>query len=260
MDAQGPSPSDPSAKSTRTEAPPPRSLGSALPIFSKLAAPLGITLVIALGATFAFSLERAGTPSFWAWAVLPNVAFAGLGLARARRDGELRGWLKFVWGDPTRGIVSAAVMVGAALAFVRVVAPAGSPRESWMARLYLQFGDPAALRDHATLVAAAIVVAAFAEEVVWRGLVTRLIAEAIGSRTAWLWAAVLYALAHAPTIYCLRDPVAGTNPVLVLAAVALGLVWGGMARAFGRLTPGILSHIAFDWCVIMMFRLWGPGV
>jgi membrane protease YdiL (CAAX protease family) len=241
-------------------APSDSSRGDALASLSKLIGPLGITIVIAVGATFAFSLERAGTKSFWAWAVLPSVGLAGLGLARAYRDGELRDWLKFVWGDPTRGIVSAAVMVAAALAFVHVVAPAGSPRESWMARLYLQFGDPAALREHAVEVAAVIVVAAAAEEIVWRGLVTQLLAEAIGSRRAWVWAAVLYAVAHVPTVYCLRDPVAGANPVLVLAALALGLFWGGMARAFGRLTPGILSHIAFDWCVIMMFRLWGPGV
>jgi membrane protease YdiL (CAAX protease family) len=104
------------------------------------------------------------------------------------------------------------------------------------------------------------VVAATAEEIVWRGLVTRQIAEVAGSRSAWLWAAALYALAQAPTLYRLRDPVAGINPILVLAALGLGLVWGGMSRVFGRLVPGILSHAAFDWCVIMMFRLWGPGV
>jgi membrane protease YdiL (CAAX protease family) len=213
-----------------------------------------------MGTSVAFSLDRAGTKAFWAWAVLPSVALAGLGLLRAHRDGELRDWLKFVWGDPTRGIGSAAVLVAVALAFVHVVAPLGSPRESWLARLYLQFGDPAALREHAVEVAAAIIVAATAEEIVWRGLVARQIAEVVGSRTGWIWAAVLYAVAHTPTLYGLRDPVAGYNPVLVLAALALGLVWGAMGRIFGRLMPAILSHIAFDWCVLMMFRLWGPGV
>jgi hypothetical protein len=129
-----------------------------------------------------------------------------------------------------------------------------------MARLYLQFGDPTSLRAHAVPVAIAVVLAAASEEIVWRGLVTRQIAESVGSRTAWVWAAALYALAQIPTLWQLRDPVAGMNPVLCLAALAVGLVWGLMARVFGRLTPGILSHAAFDWCVIMMFRLWGPGV
>ena len=233
---------------------------TALRRYAPLAWPVAITVVIALASSIAFSVERSGKTSFWAWIVLPNVAVAVLGLLRAHRDGELRGWLRFVWGDPTRGIVSAALLVGGAIAFVHVVAPAGSARESWMARLYLQFGDPTTLREHALEVAAAVIVAATAEEIVWRGLVTRQIAEITGSRTAWIWAAVLYALAHAPTAYALRDPVAGLNPVLVVAALALGLVWGAMARTSGRLMPAILSHVAFDWCVIMMFRLWGPPV
>jgi len=82
-------------------------------------------------------------------------------------------------------------------------------------------------------VVAAIVVAATAEEIVWRGLVTRLVAEAVGSRTAWIWAAVLYALAQAPTIWLLRDPVAGANPLVVFAALALGLVWGSWRACSG---------------------------
>ena len=106
----------------------------------------------------------------------------------------------------------------------------------------------------------AIIVIAIAEEVLWRGLVVSLLEEMIGSRRAWVWAAVLYSVAHAPTIWALRDPVAGPNPVIVLAALGCGLVWGGMARSFERLLPGIFSHVLFDWTVIMMFRLWGPSV
>jgi hypothetical protein len=32
-----------------------------------------------------------------------------------------------------------------------------------------------------------------------------------------------------------------------------------MARSFGRLTPSILAHAAFDWAIVMMFPLWGPS-
>jgi membrane protease YdiL (CAAX protease family) len=226
----------------------------------RLAWPIAITALTAASADLAFSVERAGTAWFWVLAAAPSIVVGVFALLRAHRDGELVGWLKPVWGDPTRGVVSAAILVGAGLAFVHVVAPVGSPRESWMARLYLQFGDPTSLRAHAVPVAIAVVLAAASEEIVWRGLVTRQIAESVGSRTAWVWAAALYALAQIPTLWQLRDPVAGMNPVLCLAALAVGLVWGLMARVFGRLTPGILSHAAFDWCVIMMFRLWGPGV
>jgi uncharacterized protein len=228
--------------------------------YVSLLAPLGVTVIVAIGAAMAFSPERAGTVSFWAWATLPTVVLACLGLLRAHRDGELRDWLRFVWGDPTRGILSAAAFVGLADGFVHIVTPTGNPRDGWLARLYLEFGDPATLREHGVQVAVAILVAATSEEIVWRGLVSRQLAEVVGSRTAWIWAAVLYALAHAPTVYLLRDPIAGYNPLLVSAALALGLAWGGMVRVFGRLMPAILSHVAFDWCVLMMFRLWGPGV
>jgi membrane protease YdiL (CAAX protease family) len=104
--------------------------------------------------------------------------------------------------------------------------------------------------------AGAVIAAAVAEELVWRGMVTQLLAERVGSRMAWVWAAVLYALAYAPTMWALRSS-AGLNPLLVGAALGAGLLWGAMARAFGRLAPGVLAHALFDWAVVMMFPLWG---
>ena len=82
-----------------------------------------------------------------------------------------------------------------------------------------------------------VLLAAAAEEIVWRGLVTRLIAERVGSRWAWAWAAIPYALAHVPTAWSLRDPEAGLNPLLILGALGLGLVWGGLARSQRRIAP-----------------------
>ena len=219
-------------------------------------------VVLAVGAAsyFGFQVERAGTKGFWLLAGAPLVAIALLGALRAYRDGELRGWLRPIWGDPTRGLLSAVALVLAAIGFVHLVAPVGSARESWMARIYLQFGDPGTLHSHAVVVAFAIFVVVVAEEIVWRGLVTTLLAERIGSRHAWIASALLYALAIVPTAWALRDPVAGLNPMLPLASLAVGLVWGGMGRMTGRLVPAILSHVAFDWCVVMMFRLWGPSI
>ena len=159
-----------------------------------------------------------------------------------------------------RGFAAAAVLFGGAYAFMRFVAPPDSPRASWLARLYLQLGDPTMLRKNVAMVVAAIIIVAVAEEILWRGLVVSLLEEKIGSSRAWVWAAVLYSVAHAPTIWALSDPVAGPNPVIVLAALGCGLVWGGMARRFERLLPGIFSHVLFDWTVVMMFRLWGPSV
>jgi hypothetical protein len=58
----------------------------------------------------------------------------------------------------------------------------------------------------------------------------------------------------------MRDPDAGPNPLVPLAALGAGLVWGWMAQRYERLLPGIFSHVLFDWTVVMMFRLWGPSV
>jgi membrane protease YdiL (CAAX protease family) len=234
---------------------------------------VAIVVALGIGSHFAFQLARAGQPSFLLWIAVPTVAIAVLGAIRAHRDGDLyrrssfdegggggAGWLNVRSGDFTRGFAAAAVLFGAAWGFTKLVAPVGSDRESWLARRYLQLGDPTTLRKNVAFVVVAILVMAISEELVWRGLVTSLLEEKVGSRRAWVWASVLYALANVPTLWALRDPVAGLNPVLPAAALAAGLVWGFMARKFGRLLPGIFSHVLFDWTVLMMFRLWGPSI
>jgi len=219
-----------------------------------------IVVVVGVTRRLAFDLDRAGATSFWLYAIVPVVLLAVIALVRAARDGEVAELIRPGWGDATHGILSATLLFGVTLAVVRTVAPVGSARESWVARIYLQLGDPGWLRANMGMVAAFIVVAAAAEEIVWRGLVTRLIAERVGSRFAWVWAAIPCALAEVPTAWALRDPEAGLNPMLIVAAVGLGLAWGALARWRRRLAPSILSHVAFDWCVVMLFRLWGSGV
>jgi membrane protease YdiL (CAAX protease family) len=223
---------------------------------------LGVAAIVVFtgaGSRLAFDLDRAGGPAFWGFAIGPTLVVAVIALVRAARDGDLAHMVRPEWGDATRGILSAALLLGAAVAFSHVVTPEGSPRSSWMARVYLQLGDPGWLRAHTGMVAGVLLVAAAGEEIVWRGLVTQLLAERVGSRFAWAWATIPYALSLSPTVWTLRDPEAGLNPLLVLAALGLGLVWGGMARWTKRLPPSILSHAAFDWCVIVLFRLWGSG-
>jgi hypothetical protein len=219
-----------------------------------------IVIWIGVAANFAFAVSRAGTASFFLIMAIPTLAIAGIGIVRAKQDGVLKNWIGVRGGDFTRGFLGAALLFGAAYGFTRIAIPPTSPRASWLARIYLQLGDPTMLRKHITLVVAAMIVMAIAEEFVWRGLVIALLEEKIGSRRAWVWAAVLYALAHAPTAWALRDPVAGPNPLVIVAALGAGLVWGAMARRFERLLPGVFSHILFDWSVLVMFRLWGPSV
>jgi membrane protease YdiL (CAAX protease family) len=214
-------------------------------------------ILVGIGVNAGFS-QPAGSLRFWMYLGAPTFALAIAGLVRAARDGELGTWLLPRWGDATRGVLTAFAMLALAWAFSRFLV--GTPREAWLARAYLALGDPGKLHEHGGIVAGAIVLFAFGEEILWRGLVTTVIAEKVGTRTAWLYAAVLYAAAHVPTMWSLRDDSAGLNPLVPLAALFCGLVWGALVRATGRLAPAIISHALFDWSVVMMFRLWGNSI
>jgi membrane protease YdiL (CAAX protease family) len=214
-------------------------------------------LVTAVASYLAFQPERSGTLAMWALAGGPTVLLALVAAAWARREELLRDWLVPRWGDFTRGLLGALALYAAAWAFTRVVTPASSPRALWVVSLYGQIGNPRDLQAHALLVGANIGVVVVAEEILWRGMVTQLLADRLGSRTAWLWAAGLYALAYVPTLWALGAR--SVDPVLVLAALSGGLLWGWMARMFGRLGPGIVAHALFDWIAVMMLPLWGLG-
>ena len=217
-------------------------------------------LVVGVASYFAFLPQSSGTVAFWVLAGAPTLLLAGIAASWAKRDELLREWVSPRWGDFTRGVVGAMLLFCVAWALSRIVSPVGSPREIWLVTLYGQIGDPRLLQQHAPAVGAAIVGIVAAEELLWRGMITQLLADRVGTRTAWIWAAVLYALAYVPTAWSLRahaGPSAGLNPVLPLAALGGGLLWGAMARAFGRLPPSILAHALFDWTVVMMFPLWG---
>ena len=219
----------------------------------------GIVAIVGATAYLAFQTERAGERSFWLLAGGPVLALAPIAILIGWRDGELAAWMRPKAGDFTLGFLSAALLFLGAYGFSRLVLPSGSPRAIWLARLYLQMGDPATLREHPALLFAGLIGVAAAEEIVWRGLATSLLAGALGSRWAWVGSAALYALAYVPTMWALRVP-SGLDPLLPLAALGAGLTWGWMARRFDRLTPGIVSHALFDWCIVVMFRLWGESL
>ncbi len=219
-----------------------------------------IVLVVGLSTYFGFQPSHAGQPSFLLIVGLPNVLLAAAGLFYAHRDGVLKHWFGVRGGDFSIGFVTAGALFGAAWAFTKAFIPPASPRAAWLAKIYLQTGDPKFLRGHVAVVVLGLVGMAICEEIVWRGLVVSLLEERVGSRRAWIYAPVLYALAHVPAAFAMRDSVAGPSPLLPLAALGCGLVWGFLNRKLGRLTPGIFSHGLFLWCMVMMFRLWGPSV
>jgi membrane protease YdiL (CAAX protease family) len=70
-------------------------------------------------------------------------------------------------------------------------------------------------------------------------------------------AALLYSLAHVPSVYTMRATDAGLNPLLVMAALGCGLGWAFMVRMFGRLPPAMVSHAVFTYFSATQFRT--PG-
>lgn len=218
---------------------------------------IAVATLTGAGACLAFGPHGWGLLAFWSLAVGPTLVLGAAAALWANREALIGAWLAPRWGDFTLGLLGAVALYGVSWAFARAVAPVGAPREIWLASVYGILGDPRVLRAHGAVLFLAAALAALSEEMVWRGMVTRLVAQRVGSRVAWVWAAVLYALAYVPTAFVLPDS-AGPNPLLVLVALAGGVLWGAMARAFGRLMPSVLSHALYDCAVVMLFPLWGP--
>jgi membrane protease YdiL (CAAX protease family) len=119
--------------------------------------------------------------------------------------------------------------------------------------LFLQIGDPEHLQRSVVLTTTLCLIAV-AEELIWRGYVLDELSERFGKRKGWIATTALYALAALPTVYTLRVPGAGPNPLLVFAALGCGILWTFLAARFGRLLPGIVSHVAFSYFTAVQFR------
>ena len=156
-------------------------------------------------------------------------------------------------GDITVGALLAVGMYMVATVVHLWLTGRGTPREPWMMRIYLQIGDPRTTARFA--VGVGILALAAAEEVVWRGWVLGALSQIAKPTKAWLITTGLYALAHLPTVYLLRDPDAGLNPIIVAAAILGGLVWGFLALRIERLGPSIMAHALFSWAVVQ-YPIW----
>jgi len=83
------------------------------------------------------------------------------------------------------------------------------------------------------------------EELFWRGVLQRELEARLGGWRGYALATLLYAAVHVFT----------GNVMLVVAALAAGVLWGGMYLRFGRLWPGIISHVAWDVTVFLLMPL-----
>jgi membrane protease YdiL (CAAX protease family) len=206
-------------------------------------------------ATFSVAFRPAFADSgmFYVLFGVPHLALAAFAARYLAQQGKLWARITPTYGDISIGALSGLALLVASWGARAILAPSGSPRQSWLLHLYLQFGDPERLQ-HSVLLTGALCVIVLCEELVWRGFVLEELTERLGTRRGWLVAALLYAVAALPTVYLQRDAVAGPNPLLVVAAFGCGIVWTFMAGRFGRLLPGAFSHLVFTYFSAVQFR------
>ncbi len=81
------------------------------------------------------------------------------------------------------------------------------------------------------------------EEIFWRGFVQRELTERMGIWPGFLLALLLYASIHIPT----------ANPVLILAALVAGGVWGLVYALTGDIVLVVVSHALWDVMSFVIF-------
>ena len=81
-----------------------------------------------------------------------------------------------------------------------------------------------------------------AEEIFWRGFVQNKLMEKYGLTKGTIIGIILYSGVH---IWAL-------NPMLLLAALVLGVHWSFMYRRFNSIVPGIISHALWDTAIFVL--------
>ena len=218
-----------------------------------------VLLVVGGGVTWAFGHALAARPAMiWALAGVyaPLVALA---IWRMWHEGTLLDLFRFRSGDLSLGAAIALALGAATYGARHMLAPQGTPSDMLVMRIYLQLGEVPTDRGAYALMSLAIVLIAFSEEIVWRGLVQQVLQEQWGARAGWLTTAALYAAAHLPTVWLLGVPGVMKNPFVPVAALFCGTVWGFVVGRTQRLPPAMISHAVFTYALVMQLRLWSPG-
>lgn len=202
---------------------------------------------------FAFRIDLAGSPWFWVALGVPYVALAALAVKKLWDEGALVDVLSPRRGDVSLGCLTAAILLAASWGARAALAPAGSTRLAWLFRIYAQIGDTDMLQ-RSVLYTGALFVIVVSEELVWRSMVLDELTLRFGTRRAWPLAALCYGVTALPTLFTLRDPLAGLNPLLVTAALGCGIVWSFLASVKGRLLPVLIAHGVFTYFSLVQFR------
>jgi uncharacterized protein len=198
--------------------------------------------VVAAAVGYALRPALAGSPQMWLVLGLPYLALAVGGLVRLARRGQLSSMLSLRRGDASLGILLGLGLLGATWLVTKQWLYGGTAQRAWLFEVFLLAGDPDSVAGGVCLLG---VVAC--EEIVWRGWVQFELRELLGARRAWIICALLYAVAHLPTLFTLQDELAGNNPLLLLAALGCGLCWSFVTERTGWLAPALFAHAVFSY-------------
>jgi membrane protease YdiL (CAAX protease family) len=229
----------------RPSAPP----GSSRPWIAALATTAFIAAAFAIG--FQPARQLTSTPFVALGSAYSVTSIAAVHRLRQRDELSL---LRLKSGDVSIAALVGGLLYGLAYATHALVTSRG-PRAAWVFSVYVLLGDPFADRHH--LVAAGLAVVGVLEELTWRGMVLPLLEGRSGTLRASVTSSILYATSHMPSMFLLASPLAGPNPLLVLASLGCGLVWAYLRYRTGRLAPVLLAHGLFTWAVVE-FPLWRP--
>jgi membrane protease YdiL (CAAX protease family) len=207
----------------------------------------------ALAQGFAFRVSVAGKPELWLGLGLAYAVLGGLALGGLWDRHTLAERLRPRAGDVTIGVIVGGALLFGSWAARSLLAPLESPNHAWLFRIYLVFGDPNTIQRSAPITLTLLSLAAL-DEIAWRGYVLDALGDRHGQRRAFLYSVLLYGAAAVPTAITLRDPVAGLNPLWVLASLGCGLFWAFLARVTGRLPPSIIAHWVFAYFSAVQFR------
>jgi membrane protease YdiL (CAAX protease family) len=215
-----------------------------------------VVAVYAASSYLATQPNLAGQPQIWLYLLIPQLPIAALAIMALARSGRLKARLVPHRGDVFLGVLTATAMVIATWAGRYLIMPHGSPRGAWLARLYIQLGDPMLLQSTRWL-PLVLIVGPIIDEIVWRGWIQDRLSERLGAVRGLLVTSGLYAVSAVPTMFTLADPQVGTNILLPLLGIVGGLIWGYATFLSGRATPSIVSHATFVYFSVMQFR---PGL
>lgn len=184
-------------------------------------------------------------PLYWLPLLVGYAGLCSFALLQWKRNHSLGSRLAVRAGDISIGVVLGLGLLAMSWLIKTRLIPTDSERAAWLFQLQALLGSlQATLPPVAVLFSMALM-----EEIVWRGLVARSLEEQLGLRRAFPLATLLYAASLLPTVWTLADPMAGPNPLLLLAALGAGVVWTFVALRTRRLVCVMVSHAVFSYFV-----------